>query len=79
MLLLIPSSWFISSFVIAKDFLLSLFFFLPARCPFLFFGALLEGPAGAAEEGALKLDNGFGADILDQKQEVGWVKTSNDC
>lgn len=64
MLLLIPSSWCISSFVMAKDFLRSLFFFLPARCPFLFFGALLEGPAGAADEGTLKLDPGFGAAIL---------------
>lgn len=64
MLLLMPSSWFISSLVIAKDFLLSLFFFLPARWPFLFLGALVEGPAGAAEEAMLKLEPGFGAAIL---------------
>lgn len=70
MLLLMPSSWFISSFAIANDFLLSLFFFLPARCPFLFFGALLEGPAGAAEEAPLKLDPGFGAAIVSDSSKA---------
>lgn len=60
-----PSSWFISSFVMAKDcLLLFFFFFFPARWPFLFLGALFEGPAGGSDGGILRLDPGFADAIL---------------
>lgn len=61
--MLTASSWVISSGGRANDFLLSFFFlpFLP-RWVFFFLGALLEGPAAAAEpEAEPGITNGFGA------------------
>lgn len=68
MLLLMPSSWLMSSFARAKDCrLLFFFFFLPARCPFLFLGAAADALVGGAGEDTLKLVPGFGAAMM------GWL------
>lgn len=55
-----PSSWWISSLVIANDFLLSLFLLDLLLLCFLFLGGLLEDAAGAAElePGTVKLEDG---------------------
>lgn len=61
--MLAVSSRAISSAATANDILLSFFFlpFLP-RWVFFFLGALLEGPAAAAEpEAEPRISNGFGA------------------
>lgn len=49
MLLLMPSSWLMSSLVMANDFLLSLFLLDLLLLCFLFLGGLAEDGAGAAE------------------------------
>lgn len=63
MLLLMASSWSMSSVLIANDFLL-FFFFLEPRL-FLFLGAMLAGAAGALELEPATVKMGFGAAIVD--------------
>lgn len=64
MLLLMASSWSISSVLRANDFLL-FFFFLEPRF-FFFLGAMLAGAAGAPELEPATVKMGFGAAIVEQ-------------
>lgn len=60
MLLLMPSSWFMPSLVMANDFLLSLFLLDLLLLCFLFFGGLVDEETGAAElePGTVKFEVG---------------------